>query len=229
MTRSPAVRFAPAVPYRAATARERFCRARLPLRRACLKLLAFTLAAATLYAQEEGHAEKTASNLSPTLETILLWANFALLAIGLGYLIKKYGAPFFADRSERIQREIVEAAKVKADAEARSAEVDRRLANLQADLAALRVESRQELDSMERLATAKTSAEMAKIQSNAEQEIAAAGKAARLELKRYSAELAVNLAAEKIRARMTPEAQEALAGDFIKDIGGFAGPRGLTK
>ena len=59
------------------------------------------------------------------------------------------------------QREIVEAAKVRQDAEARSAEVDRRLANLQADLAALRAESRQELESLERHANSKASAEIA--------------------------------------------------------------------
>lgn len=189
-------------------------------RRIGVALLALCFSAAGLFAQEEGHAEKTASNLSPVTETVLLWANFALLAVGLGYLIKKYGGPFFASRSERIQREIVEAARVRQDAEARSAEVDRRLANLQADLAALRTESRQELESLERHTTSKASAEIARIQSNAEQEIAAAGKAARLELKRYSAELAVHLASEKIQARMTPEVQGALVRDFVTELDG---------
>jgi F-type H+-transporting ATPase subunit b len=192
------------------------------MKRAGIMLLGFGLSAATLLAQEEGHVEKGASGLPTTTETILLWANFALLAVGLGYLIKKYGAPFFAARSERIQREIVEAAKVKQDAETRSAEVDRRLANLETDMTALRAESRQELASLERNAAAKTSAEIAKIQSNAEQEIAAAGKAARLQLKRYSAELAVQLAGQKIRARMTPDAQDALVGDFVQQLDGSA-------
>lgn len=189
-------------------------------RRIGVTLLAFGLSAATLFAQEERHAEKGASGLNPVTETVLLWANFAILAIGLGYLIKKYGGPFFASRSERIQREIVEAAKVRQDAEARSAEVDRRLASLQADLAALRGESRKELESLERHTTSKASAEITRIQSNAEQEIAAAGKAARLELKRHSAELAVHLAGEKIQARMTPAVQDALVRDFVTELDG---------
>jgi F0F1-type ATP synthase membrane subunit b/b' len=191
-------------------------------RRIGLALLAFSLSAAALFAQEEGHAEKGASGLSPVTEIVLLWVNFAILAIGLGYLIKKYGGPFFAARSERIQREIVEAAKVCQDAEARSADVDRRLANLQADLAALRTESRKELESLERHTTSKASAEIARIQSNAEQEIVAAGKAARLELKRYSAELAVHLAGEKIQARMTPQVQDGLVRDFVSELDGRA-------
>lgn len=178
--------------------------------------LLLTLSALAFAAEE--HAEQTASHLSPTLETVLLWANFALLAAGLAYLIKKYGGPFLAQRSAHIQQEIVEAGKIRADAESRSADVDRRLANLEADLAAIRQESRRELESLERQVGGKTSAEIARIQSNAEQEIAAAGKAARLELKRYSADLAVQLAAEKIRARMTPGAEESLVRDFVAGL-----------
>src|SRR5215475_5312585 len=105
-------------------------------RRLTLTLTAFCFTAATLFAQEEGAHEKTASNLSPNLEMILLWANFALLAVGLGYLIKKFGGPYFAARSERIQHEIVEAGKVRQDAEARATEVDRRLGNLEVELEA---------------------------------------------------------------------------------------------
>jgi F-type H+-transporting ATPase subunit b len=189
-------------------------------RRLSLALFALVFSASSLFAQEEGQVEKGASNLPKTTETILLWVNFTVLAIGLGYLIKKYGGPFFAARSETIQREIVEAAKVRKDAETRSAEVDRRLASLQADLDALRAESRRELDSLERHTGSRASSEIARIQSNTEQEIAAAGKAARLELKRYSAELAVNLAGEKIRARMTPDVQDALVRDFVKELDG---------
>lgn len=191
-------------------------------RRVSLLLLTLGLAAANLFAQEEGAHEKTASNLSPTLEIVLLWANFALLAIGLGYLIKKYGGPYFAARSERIQREIVESAKVRQDAEARAAEVDRRLGNIGAELEALRAESRSELESQQKQAAAKTSAEIARIQSQAEQEITASGKAARMELKRFSAELAVQLAGEKIRARMTHDTQDALVRGFLEDLDGSA-------
>jgi F-type H+-transporting ATPase subunit b len=186
--------------------------------RAWRVLTLLALSCVSLFGAEEGHAEKTASNLSPGLQTILLWVNFAILAGFLAWLIKKYGRPFFSSRSERIQRELVEAAKIRKDAEVRSADVDRRLANLQADLDALKAESRRELQSLEDHQGSKTAAEIARIQSNAEQEIAAAGKAARLELKRYSAELAVNLAGEKIRTRMTPGAQQELVSDFVHQL-----------
>ena len=63
-----------------------------------------------------------------------------------------------------------------------------------------------------------TAAEIAKTQANAEREIAAAGKAARTELKRYCADLAVGLAEQKVRARMTPETQDALVRGFVRDL-----------
>jgi len=63
-----------------------------------------------------------------------------------------------------------------------------------------------------------TADEIAKIQAHAEREIASAGKAARMELKRYSAELAVSLAEQKVRARMTPETQDALVQGFVQDL-----------
>jgi hypothetical protein len=50
-------------------------------------------------------------------------------------------------------------------------------------------------------------AEIAKIQAHAEQD-RPGRQAARMELKRYSAELAIGLAEQKIRARMTPDAQD---------------------
>lgn len=174
------------------------------------------LTAAPALAQDT--AEKTKSGLSPTWESILLWANFAVLVGGLAYLTNKYGAPFLAARSQKISQDIVEAARVRKDAEERAAEVDRRLANLESDLAALRAESQQELKSQRRQATARGAAEMAKIQEHSEQEIAAAGKQARLDLKRYSAELAVALATQKIQARMTPDTQDALVRGFVKDL-----------
>jgi F-type H+-transporting ATPase subunit b len=146
------------------------------------------------------------------------WANFVVLAGALGYLIGKKGGPFFAARSTQIRKDIVDADEVRKEAETRAAEVDRRLASLEAEIAALRAESGKEAEAEAGRAARHTAAELAKTQANAEQEIAAAGKAARLELKRYCADLAVRLAEQKIRARMTPETQDTLVRGFVRDL-----------
>jgi F-type H+-transporting ATPase subunit b len=146
------------------------------------------------------------------------WANFLLLAGGLGYLIAKNAGPFFAGRSQQIRKDMVEAQDARRDAEARAADVDRRLAALESDIAGLREECQREAEAETERLSRHTAAEIAKIQAHAEQEIASAGKAARTDLKRYSAELAVSLAEQRLRARMTPETQQALVRGFVRDL-----------
>ncbi len=161
---------------------------------------------------EKGHGEEEGGM------EIWKWANFLILAGGLGYLIGKHAGPFFATRSASIRKDMEDSLAQRTDAEARAADVDRRLANMEADIAALRGEgerdARAEAERMER----HTAAEIAKIQANSEQEIVSAGKAARMELKRYAAELAVDLAEQKVRARMTPDAQDALVQGFVSKL-----------
>ncbi len=145
-------------------------------------------------------------------------ANFVLLAVGLGWLIKKNAGPFFAARNKKIQQDMLDAKALREDAERRAADVDRRLANLETEIAALRAESQAEGRAETERSMKHTAAEIAKIQAHAEQEIASAGKAARMDLKRYSAELAVQMAEQKIAARMTGEAQDNLVRGFVHDL-----------
>jgi F-type H+-transporting ATPase subunit b len=77
-------------------------------------------------------------------ELELKWANFLILAGGLGYLIRKHGGPFLADRAHKIRQDIAEAEEVRKDAERRAADVDRRLAGLESEIAALRAEAQKE-------------------------------------------------------------------------------------
>ena len=146
------------------------------------------------------------------------WANFVVLAAGLGYLIGKNAGPFFRSRSQQIRKDMLEAQEARRQSEARAADVDRRLASLEGEIATLRAESQKEAQAESERLTRHTAAEMAKIQSHAEQEIASAGKAARTELKRYTAHLAVTLAEQRLQARMTPETQDALVRGFARDL-----------
>ena len=171
-----------------------------------------TMLAAGSFAAEEGGSEGEAGL------AMWKWANFLVLAAGLGYLIGKNAGPFFDARSMKIRKDMVESAEVRKEAEARAAEMDRRLANLQNEIAALRSESQRETQAEKERQAQQTVSEIAKIQAHAEQEIAAAAKAARSELKRYPAELAVGLAAQKVRARMTPQTEDALVQNFVQDL-----------
>lgn len=152
---------------------------------------------------------------------VTLWkaANFVLLAAGLGYLIHKKGVALFAGRRRQIQQAIQEAARMKAEAEARAAELEQRLAGLASEVEALRSNARQETAAEAERARARLEQEVEKIQAQAQREIASAAQAARQELRGYAADLAVELAEQQLRARMTPEAEERLAGAAIQELG----------
>jgi F0F1-type ATP synthase membrane subunit b/b' len=148
------------------------------------------------------------------------WANFALLAAGLGYLIAKNAGPFFIGRTAGIRKGIEESERARADAEARMKAMDARLANLSTEIAALKTTAAQEQTAAaERLRT-EVATEIEKIQAHAAREIEAAAKAARAELKRHAGALAIQLAEQKIRDRISPETQEALVRSFADGLPG---------
>lgn len=179
-----------------------------------LVILLALAAAATLSAQHEGgHG----GGAPPSL-TGWKWANFALLVGGLGYLLAKKAPAFFQGRTADIQNGIAEAARLKAAAEARAAEIERKVAQLGAEIANLKAEARQEMEAENQRLREETMRQLAKIQARSEQEIASAAKAARLELKSYSANLALALAVDQLRGRVTGEVGRALVAGFVKDL-----------
>lgn len=146
------------------------------------------------------------------------WANFAILAGLLGWMIKKNAGPFFASRGMEIQKEISEAEKLNYDAEIRAREIEEKLAGLQEEIESMRDEARQELRAEGERLKVETAQLLAKVQSQAEQDIASAAKAARQNLKAHSVALAVQLAEAKLRERLNPEAQDTLVNRFVTDL-----------
>jgi len=169
-------------------------------------------------AAETGHGEANESEEPEGPSVLWAWANFIILAGGLGYLIKKHAGPWFASRSVAIRRGLAEAEEIRTKAEERAAEVDRKLASLQSEIEALRTNAHREQAAEAERIRQQSAADLERLREHAASEIVAAGKAARLELKRYSAELAIGLAEQKIRRQMTPEVQGALIEGFARDL-----------
>ena len=185
--------------------------------------LGLALTGPALRAQEHEGAEKTAGyekeeSFAERHELELKWANFLILAGLIGYFVGKNAGPFFSARSAGIRKDMEESLRQRQEAETKAADVDRRLANLEKDIAALRAQSQAEGSAEADRMAQQTQAEIAKIQAHAEQEIASAGKSARMALKRYSAELAMGLAEQRVRARMTPATEDDLVQGFVKNL-----------
>ena len=185
------------------------------------RLWLYAVVALPALAQEGGGHEEGGPS-------IWLVVNFILLAAALGFLIVKNAGPFYKARLLKIRQDMIQGEEAKREADQRAAEVQKRLANLDADIAGLRAASQKELEiELERMRQ-RTAAERERIRQHAEQEIAAAGKTARAELRRYSAELAIGLAERKIRARMSPDTQDALVRGFV-EILNRPGPPSVPK
>ena len=113
---------------------------------------------------------------------------------------------------------MVESQKIHQDADERAAEVERRLAAIETEIAALRVESREETTAEAERQTQHAASEIARIQAQAQREISDAGKDAHMALKNYAAGLAIDLAGQKIRARMTPALEDRLVRGFMREL-----------
>ena len=180
-------------------------------------LLLLALTGLTL-AAEEGAGKKPEGDF--LLEK---WVNFAILAGGLGYVAVKLGGPAFRARKLEITGSL-EVSRRRAEAAAeRAAEVDRRMAGLQADVEALRAEALLAMQAEGQRIGAETAGKMAKLGQATEQEIASAAKAARQQVKAAAALLALDLARQKVAARMDEPTQAALVQRFTRDLDSLRG------
>lgn len=170
-----------------------------------------------LQAQEHGAAAASAEHAGGDNEILWKWVNFAILAAGIGYLFVKSAIPFFKDRAAGIVKDIADATKTKADAETRAAELEKRIANLSGEIDQMRADAKAELAAEGQRIQAETQAAVAKASAQAENEIASATKAAKQELSAHAAQLALDLAAGKLRGN-AGGAQPGLFDAFVRDL-----------
>ena len=192
-----------------------------------LLFLTFTLVLPVLareQAENQASVDLTESPLANASGRMLFWqwANFALLAGGLIYLAKKYAPPYFVKRSREIRKGIIEAEEFRAEARVKVAAIDRRLANMDSEIEVLRRDALREREAETQRIRSETAATLRRIQAEAAESVAAAGRAARLELRRYCSELAVTGAEQKIAARLSPQVQGRLVQTSVADLSKLA-------
>ena len=178
---------------------------------------AFVMAlAVTLPAQET--AEHKTSEKAENSDEMWKWANFGILAIALAYGMAKGLPPLFRSRTKEIQMGISEAQQMKQDAEKRSAEMDRRLSALGADIENFRKQSAAEMQQEGDRISRETAEQIKKIEQQAAVEIESVGKTARRQLKEYAGELAMGLAEQRLRAKIDGATESALVDDFVRNL-----------
>ncbi len=144
--------------------------------------------------------------------------NFAILAAGIGFIVVKALFPAFRSQQKQILDGMAQAERRAEEAAAQAAEIDGRMAGLDRDVAALRDNARVEMESESDRFNRATKEMLEKIERSAGMEISSMAKAARQELKQYSADLALDLAKRKIQSRMDDSLQAALVSRFISGL-----------
>jgi F-type H+-transporting ATPase subunit b len=184
-----------------------------------LTLAAFLLVSCGIYATAQENREGAAqAEGSGDKDVVWKWANFALLAAGLGYLMSKNLPVFFRSRTQEIQKGIAEAQEAKREAEKRATTMDARMGELGAEIERFREQAHAEMEREGARIRQETSNQVEKLQRQGEQEIESAGKAARRDLKKYAAELALDLAEQRIRTRLDAAIESGLVDDFLKEL-----------
>jgi F-type H+-transporting ATPase subunit b len=125
--------------------------------------------------------------------------NFVVIAAVIVWAARKYLPGMFRDRTAAIQKAMQEAQKASEEARRRLAEIESRLMKLDAEIGAMRDAAEREGVAEEARIQAAAEEDARKIIASAEQEIAAAAKAARRQLTAHAADLAVGLAQKQIR------------------------------
>lgn len=155
---------------------------------------------------------------------VLIVINFAIIAALIVWGWKKNVPSMFKARSEAIRKQLEEARRASEDANRRLGDIEQRLSRLDSEIADIRKRAEEEVAAEEQRIKVAAEEERVKVIESAEQEIDAAAKAARRDLKAFAASLAVSLAEKKIH--VDSHTDQALIGRFVNELGRNGGKGG---
>jgi F-type H+-transporting ATPase subunit b len=148
---------------------------------------------------------------------VLVGLNFAIIAVFVIWALKKNLPSAFRARTANIRKNLDEARRASEDANRRLSDIEGRLSRLDAEIAEMKKNAETETAAEEERIKVAAEQERRNIVASAEQDIEAAVKSARRELKVYTASLAVSLAEKKII--VDSRTDEALVGRFVRELG----------
>jgi len=178
--------------------------------RRSLLLLALLLAAAPAHASGDAEFDSTHFYL-----TVL---NLLILIGVLVYVGRKPIQSFFEDRRLQIREDLDTAAKLRADAEARYTEWQRRLVDLDAELDQLRARARERAESERDRILAEAAAGAERIRQDARAAIAQETRRAQALLRDEASSLAIDLAQGVLDREVTDADRARLIDEFIARI-----------
>jgi F-type H+-transporting ATPase subunit b len=175
------------------------------------------LLAGPAFAQEE-----SASPVDSSIGWVFRWLNFAIVFVGIGYLLIKKAGPAFRQNTADIVASIEDSTRLKEEAGRQQREAEAKLETLPQEVTRMQEEVRRETEAERERLRGLARMEAEKIRKAAAEEIAAAERAARMELKWLAARLAVESAEGMLKQRMTPQTESTLFEGFVHELAGGA-------
>lgn len=170
--------------------------------------------------RHSANVQKFANMFGVSVEVMSRWLeglNFLIVVAFIVWFLARVMPKTLRARTERIQRELLQARKVTEDANRRLASVEERLARLDTEINGIRTQAQQDAVEKEKQMRAALEQEKQLIVDSSTQEIAAASSKAQNQLKRMTAELAIERAKHKIA--VSAEADRTLVETFLGDLG----------
>jgi F-type H+-transporting ATPase subunit b len=170
-------------------------------------------------ATHEGAAAAKAEPHGQTLtQTLAKLANFAILAGVLVYYLRTPIRTYLASRGTAIRGDLVAAAELRATAAAQLAEIERKLQTLPGELAALKAQGAQDLVAEQARIAQTAASERERLIQQTHREIQMRLQVARRELTEHAAQLAVQIAEQRIKRTITPDDQLRLVERYTSQL-----------
>jgi len=125
---------------------------------------------------------------------------------------------YLSGRSSQIRKDLVDAADLNRSATAQLADVDRKMQALPAELDALKVRGAQEIAAEEERIASAAAADRARLLTQTRREIEVRLQTAQRELSDHAAQLALDLATNRLSTEMTPADHTRLVDRYVDQV-----------
>lgn len=169
------------------------------------------------HADEPHGTEHHGESLWVTLARV---GNFLLLAGGLFYFLRAPLAAHLASRGEQIRGDLATAARVKAEATQRLADIEQKLKALPAELELVKQRGAEEVAAEEARIAQQAEVERQRLVAQTRREIDQQLRTARQSLTAHAAALSIGVAREHLQTTLTEGDQRRLADAFTDQVGG---------
>ena len=183
--------------------------------RTALVAVSLLLCSTTMFAAEGGHDQSIGDMILGMGWPV---ANFIIFVGVIYYFGNGPLKEYLATRSATIRKDLVEAAELKAAANAQLATIEQKLQALPGELSALRTRGADDIVAEEKRIAAAAEADRERLLEQTRREIDLQVRLARKDILEHAANLSVQLATERIKKETTAADQDRLVDNYLLQV-----------